>query len=100
MIPLPGVFLLLNKFCNLFAFVIVLLVKAFKLVPEIEESLMRIETRVIMEKYKDNIFSVAFNVCKNAADAIAKLNEVSRSDIDKKVAAANGKVGNNINLSI
>ena len=35
-----------------------------------------------------------------SADAIAKLNEVSRSDIDKKVAAANGKVGNNINLSI
>ena len=34
-----------------------------------EESLMRIETRVIMEKYKDNIFSIAFNVCKNAADA-------------------------------
>lgn len=30
---------------------------------------MRIETRVIMEKYKDNLFSVAFNVCKNAADA-------------------------------
>ena len=30
---------------------------------------MRIETRVIMEKYKDNIFSIAFNVCKNAADA-------------------------------
>lgn len=43
---------------------------------------------------------IAFNVCKNAADAIAKLNEVSRSDIDKKVAAVNGKVGNNINLSI
>ena len=35
-----------------------------------------------------------------SADAIAKLNEVSRSDIDKKVASANGKVGNNINLSI
>ena len=30
---------------------------------------MKIETRVIMEKYKDNLFSAAFNVCKNAADA-------------------------------
>lgn len=30
---------------------------------------MRMETRVIMEKYKDNLFSVAFNICQNAADA-------------------------------
>ena len=30
---------------------------------------MRMETRVIMDKYKDNLFSAAFNVCKNAADA-------------------------------
>ena len=30
---------------------------------------MRMETTVIMDKYKDNLFSAAFNVCKNAADA-------------------------------
>lgn len=30
---------------------------------------MKIETEVIMEKYKDNLFSVAFNICRNAADA-------------------------------
>lgn len=30
---------------------------------------MRMETRVIMDKYKDNLFSAAFNVCKNTADA-------------------------------
>ena len=30
---------------------------------------MRIETQVIMDKYKDNLFSAAFNVCRNAADA-------------------------------
>lgn len=30
---------------------------------------MRIETEVIMDKYKDNLFSVAFNICRNVADA-------------------------------
>lgn len=30
---------------------------------------MRIETQVLMEKYKDNLFAVAFHMCKNAADA-------------------------------
>ena len=30
---------------------------------------MRLETKVIMEKYKDNLFSAAFNICRNAADA-------------------------------
>jgi len=30
---------------------------------------MKIETNVVMEKYKDNLFSAAFNVCRNAADA-------------------------------
>lgn len=30
---------------------------------------MKIETKVVMEKYKDSLFSVAFNICKNAADA-------------------------------
>lgn len=30
---------------------------------------MKIETKVIMEKYKDNLFSAAFNICRNAADA-------------------------------
>ena len=30
---------------------------------------MRLETEVIMEKYKDSLFSAAFNVCQNAADA-------------------------------
>lgn len=30
---------------------------------------MKIDTGVIMEKYKDNLFSVAFNICGNAADA-------------------------------
>ncbi|MDO5444635.1 MAG: RNA polymerase sigma factor [Eubacteriales bacterium] len=30
---------------------------------------MKIDTRVIMEKYKDNLFSAAFNICGNAADA-------------------------------
>ena len=30
---------------------------------------MKIETEVIMDKYKDNLFSVAFNICRNAADA-------------------------------
>ncbi len=30
---------------------------------------MRIETEVLMERYKDNLFAVAFHVCKNAADA-------------------------------
>lgn len=36
---------------------------------EIEGLLMRIETNVIMDKYKDNLFSAAFHVCQNAADA-------------------------------
>lgn len=30
---------------------------------------MRIQTEVLVDKYKDNLFAVAFNVCKNAADA-------------------------------
>ena len=30
---------------------------------------MRIETEVLIDKYKDNLFAAAFNVCKNAADA-------------------------------
>ncbi len=30
---------------------------------------MRMETEVLMERYKDNLFAVAFHVCKNAADA-------------------------------
>ena len=30
---------------------------------------MRMETEVLMDRYKDNLFAVAFNVCKNAADA-------------------------------
>ena len=30
---------------------------------------MKIETEVIVDKYKDNLFSVAFNICRNAADA-------------------------------
>lgn len=30
---------------------------------------MRLETKAIMEKYKDNLFSAAFNICRNAADA-------------------------------
>lgn len=30
---------------------------------------MKIQTEVLMDKYKDNLFAVAFNVCKNAADA-------------------------------
>ena len=30
---------------------------------------MRIQTEVLIGKYKDHLFAVAFNVCKNAADA-------------------------------
>lgn len=30
---------------------------------------MRMETGVLMDRYRDNLFAVAFNVCKNAADA-------------------------------
>ena len=30
---------------------------------------MRMETEVLMDRYKDNLFAAAFNVCKNAADA-------------------------------
>ncbi len=30
---------------------------------------MRRETEILMEKYKDHLFAVAFNICKNAADA-------------------------------
>ena len=30
---------------------------------------MKIETETIMEKYKDSLFSAAFNICRNAADA-------------------------------
>ena len=30
---------------------------------------MRIDTQAVMEKYKDNLFSAAFSICKNAADA-------------------------------
>lgn len=30
---------------------------------------MKINTEVIMEKYKDNLYSIAFNICQNAADA-------------------------------
>ena len=30
---------------------------------------MKIDTKMIMEKYKDNLFSAAFNICRNAADA-------------------------------
>ena len=32
---------------------------------------MKTETSVVVEKYKDSIFSAAFNVCANAADAAA-----------------------------
>lgn len=30
---------------------------------------MKIETEVLVERFRDNLFSVAFNVCGNAADA-------------------------------
>lgn len=30
---------------------------------------MKTKTEVIMEKYKDNLYSIAFNICRNAADA-------------------------------
>ena len=30
---------------------------------------MRLETEILMEKYRDHLFAVAFNICKNAADA-------------------------------
>ena len=30
---------------------------------------MKINTEVIMEQYKDNLYSIAFNICQNAADA-------------------------------
>ena len=30
---------------------------------------MKTETSVVMEKYKDNVFSAAFSICTNAADA-------------------------------
>lgn len=30
---------------------------------------MKIRTEVIMERYKDNLYSIAFNICRNAADA-------------------------------
>lgn len=30
---------------------------------------MKPETQVIMERYKDSLFSAAFNICRNAADA-------------------------------
>lgn len=30
---------------------------------------MRIQTELLMEKYKDHVFAAAFHVCKNAADA-------------------------------
>ena len=30
---------------------------------------MKTETSVVVKKYKDSIFSAAFNVCANAADA-------------------------------
>ena len=30
---------------------------------------MRIDTQAVMEKYKDNLFSAAFSICKSAADA-------------------------------
>lgn len=30
---------------------------------------MKIATETLVEKYRDNIFAAAFNVCKNAADA-------------------------------
>ena len=30
---------------------------------------MKIKTEVIMEKYKNNLYSIAFNICQNAADA-------------------------------
>ncbi len=30
---------------------------------------MRMATETLMERYKDNLFAVAFHVCKNAADA-------------------------------
>ncbi len=30
---------------------------------------MRLQTEELMEKYKDNLFAVAFNICKSQADA-------------------------------
>ncbi len=30
---------------------------------------MKTEIQAVVEKYKDNLFSAAFNICKNAADA-------------------------------
>lgn len=30
---------------------------------------MRIQTEILIERYKDNLFAAAFNICRNAADA-------------------------------
>ena len=46
----------------------VLLVKALQKT-ENEDNLMRIATQILIEKYQDNVFVAAFNMCKNAADA-------------------------------
>lgn len=37
---------------------------------------MRLNTEVLVNKYKDNLFRIAFNVCKNTADAEDILQDV------------------------
>lgn len=37
---------------------------------------MRLDTEVLVNKYKDNLFRIAFNVCKNTADAEDILQDV------------------------
>lgn len=37
---------------------------------------MRLDTEVLVNKYKDNLFCIAFNVCKNTADAEDILQDV------------------------
>lgn len=72
-----------RNLCNLFSFRIVLLVKGLLYIYSwlvrsavriadnitIKGALMRLPTQELFEKYQNNLYAVAFNVCRNAEDA-------------------------------
>lgn len=67
MVCFLGALIFLGTFCNLLHFSFVLLVRE-KNREESNEG-MRLSIQELVDEYKDNIYAVAFNVCKNAQDA-------------------------------
>lgn len=54
---------------------------------------MKTETSVVVEKYKDSIFSAAFNVCANAADAEDVVRGVPLEDYAETLAFPSPEAG-------